>query len=77
MFFMSPEDKPRKPRKNTASMKAMGILDNDLKKNFWVTRAMNYQNRLARDSLKPLFSNTGSCEYTLFKFVSPPVFLLT
>jgi hypothetical protein len=40
MFFMSPEDKPRKPRKNTASMKAMGILDNDLKKNFWVTRAM-------------------------------------
>ena len=32
-------------------MRAMGILDNDFKKNSGVTSVIEYQNRLARDSV--------------------------
>lgn len=33
-------------------MRAMGILDNDFKKNSGITSAIEYQNRLAKDSVK-------------------------
>lgn len=36
-------------------MRAVGILDDDFKKNSWVTRAIEYQNRLARDSVKSFY----------------------
>lgn len=55
-------------------MGAMGILDNDFKKNSWVTSTTEYQNRLASDSVKSFFSRSVSCVYIVFQFVSPPVF---
>lgn len=59
MFFLSPEDKQRKAKKkkkNTAHRRAIGISDSDLKKNSWVTSAIEYQNRLAGYSVKSLSS---------------------
>lgn len=40
MFFISPEDKQSKGEKNTAQMRATGNLDNDFKKDSWVTSAI-------------------------------------